>query len=52
LLYRQLGGGLFPGDYIVGDMLIVGNPDDDGDDTDVPASVRDFIRNSLSKANA
>ena len=31
--------GLMPGDYLAGTIVIVGVPDDNGDDTDVPDTV-------------
>jgi hypothetical protein len=40
---------LLPGDYIKGTLVVVGPPDDNGDETDVPEHVVAEIRTLLKK---
>ena len=44
-LMNEVGPGLWPGDVILGPMVVVGPPDDEGNDTDVPDDVVALILN-------
>jgi hypothetical protein len=44
-LMQKLGPGLLPGDYIKGNFLVVGWPDDEGREQSVPPDVVNLIMN-------
>lgn len=39
----QINKRLNAGDYVAGNLVLVGRPDDDGNDTDIPQWVEDFV---------
>lgn len=39
----QINKRLNAGDYVAGNLVLVGKPDEDGNDTDVPAWVEDLV---------
>ena len=41
---QKIGYGLLPGDYIVGDVVIVGPPDMEGETLDIPQDAIDLCR--------